>query len=36
MRILKLKNAFQTGKASDPITNSLYFNVKRMQEIQMK
>lgn len=34
--IRELKDAFQSGKVSDPLTNPLYFNIKRMQELQLK
>jgi nucleoside-diphosphate-sugar epimerase len=34
--IRELKDAFQAGKVSDPLTNPLYFNIKRMQEVQLK
>lgn len=30
--VLDLKHAFDTGKISDPLSNPLYFNIKRMQE----
>ena len=33
--IRELTVAFQEGKVSDPLNNPLYFNIKRMQEIQM-
>lgn len=34
--IRELKDAFQAEKVSDPLTNPLYFNIKRMQEVQLK
>ena len=34
--IRELKDAFQAGKVSDPLTNPLYFNIKRMQEVQLR
>jgi nucleoside-diphosphate-sugar epimerase len=34
--IRELKGAFQAGKVSEPLTNPLYFNIKRMQEVQLK
>jgi len=34
--IRELKDAFQAGKVFDPLTNPLYFNIKRMQELQLK
>jgi len=34
--ITDLKNAFQVGKYHDPLHNSLYFNIKRMQELKIK
>lgn len=34
--IRELKDAFQAGKVSEPLTNPLYFNIKRMQEVQLK
>jgi nucleoside-diphosphate-sugar epimerase len=33
--IRELTFAFQKGQVSDPLNNPLYFNIKRMQEIQM-
>ena len=34
--IRELTDAFQAGKVSDPLTNPLYFNIKRMQELNLK
>lgn len=34
--IRELTDAFQTGKVRDPLTNPLYFNIKRMQELNLK
>jgi len=34
--VAELKEAFATGKIKDPMTNTLYYNIKRMQEIQLK
>jgi nucleoside-diphosphate-sugar epimerase len=34
--VAELKEAFATGKIQDPMTNTLYYNIKRMQEIHLK
>ncbi len=34
--IRELTEAFRTGKVADPLTNPLYFNIKRMQEVHLK
>ncbi len=34
--VRELKAAFETGKVKDPMTNSLYFNIKRMQELKLQ
>jgi len=34
--IRDLKKAFEKGLLKDPLNNSLYFNVKRMKEINLK
>jgi len=34
--ILDLKKALNEGKFKDPLNNSLYFNIKRMQELEIK
>jgi nucleoside-diphosphate-sugar epimerase len=31
-----LKAAFDAGKVKDPLTNSFYYNIKRMQEVRLK
>lgn len=33
--ICELTTAFQAGKVSNPLNNPLYFNIKRMQEINL-
>ena len=33
--IRELTDAFRAGKVKDPLTNPLYFNIKRMQEIHL-
>jgi nucleoside-diphosphate-sugar epimerase len=33
--IRELTDAFRAGKVNDPLNNPLYFNIKRMQEIQL-
>ena len=33
--VKELKEAFETGKVKDPLTNSLYYNIKRMQEVNL-
>jgi len=33
--VKELKAAFESGKLKDPLTNSLYYNIKRMQEIHL-
>jgi len=33
--IRELTDAFRAGKVTDPLNNPLYFNIKRMQEIQL-
>jgi aryl-alcohol dehydrogenase-like predicted oxidoreductase len=34
--ICELTEAFRAGKVTDPLTNPLYFNIKRMQEVNLK
>jgi nucleoside-diphosphate-sugar epimerase len=34
--IRELTEAFRAGKVADPLTNPLYFNIKRMQEVNLK
>jgi len=34
--VRELKEAFDAGKVTDPLTNPLYYNIKRMQEVQLK
>lgn len=34
--VRELKAAFLGGKVREPLTNSLYYNIKRMQEIRLK
>jgi nucleoside-diphosphate-sugar epimerase len=34
--ILEIKKALLDGKFKDPLNNSLYFNIKRMQELKIK
>jgi nucleoside-diphosphate-sugar epimerase len=34
--VRELKAAFEAGKVPDPMTNSLYYNIKRMQELHLK
>jgi nucleoside-diphosphate-sugar epimerase len=31
-----LKKAFNTGLLTDPLNNSMYYNIKRMKEIHLK
>ena len=33
--VLDLKRAFDAGKITDPLTNPLYFNIRRMQEARV-
>ena len=33
--VKELKDAFTTGKVKDPLSNSLYYNIKRMQEVKL-
>jgi len=33
--VKELKEAFEKGKVKDPLTNSLYYNIKRMQEVNL-
>jgi len=33
--VKELKVAFTTGKVKDPLNNSLYYNIKRMQEVKL-
>lgn len=33
--IRELTDAFRSGKVSDPLNNALYFNIRRMQEVQL-
>lgn len=34
--IKDLKNAFETGMLEDPVNNELYFNIKRMQSLELR
>ncbi|MCX6974068.1 MAG: hypothetical protein NTZ94_07145 [Verrucomicrobia bacterium] len=34
--IRELTEAFRAGKVANPLTNPLYFNIKRMQEVHLK
>lgn len=34
--IRELVDAFRSGKVTDPLTNPLYFNIRQMQQIQLK
>ena len=34
--ILGLKNAFENKQLTNPLENSLYFNIKTMQNLNMK
>ncbi|MFZ5806844.1 MAG: NAD-dependent epimerase/dehydratase family protein [Verrucomicrobiota bacterium] len=34
--VKELKKAFETGKMTQPMVNSLYYNIKRMQEIKLR
>jgi len=33
--VIDLKEAFTAGKVRDPLTNPLYYNIKRMQDLQL-
>ena len=34
--VLELKQAFEKGLLKDPLNNSMYYNIKRMKEINLK
>ena len=33
--VIDLKSAFDAGKIAEPLTNPLYFNIRRMQEARV-